>query len=55
MKIYIRRGANVNYVNANGDTPLIAAAYSGKLVKSRNQIVQLWTYAEMLEEMYREA
>ncbi|XP_031633773.1 coagulation factor X-like [Contarinia nasturtii] len=26
---YIRRGANVNYVNANNESPLIAAAHSG--------------------------
>lgn len=29
IKKYIRRGANVNYINANGETPLIAAAHSG--------------------------
>lgn len=42
IKKYIRRGANVNYINANGETPLIAAANSGNTwnMMQRSEVFQ---------------
>lgn len=32
----MRHGADVNYVNMNGETPLIAAANNGKIANDKN-------------------